>query len=142
VYLLDTNVVSELRKVAEGKANARVTAWQARLGNVGTFLSVITLQELHVGVLRIERRDATQGAALRGWLEQRVLPEFAGRILPISQAIAMRCARLHVPDPRPINDALIASTALVHDLTVVTRNAADFEPLGVRILNPWEFATR
>jgi toxin FitB len=138
MYLLDTNVVSELRKVAGGKADARVSAWQAGLDGFACFISVVTLQELEIGVLRVGRRDAAQGALLRAWLEQRVLPEFAGRILPIDQVVALRCAQLHVPDPRPVHDALIGATALVHGLTVVTRNTADFEPMGVALLNPWQ----
>ncbi|MDH5821709.1 type II toxin-antitoxin system VapC family toxin [Luteimonas sp. RD2P54] len=138
MYLLDTNVVSELRKVAEGRAAARVAAWQADLDELACFLSVITLQELQVGVLRVERRDAARGALLRAWLEQRVIPEFAGRILPVDQPVALRCAQLHVPDPRPAHDALIAATALVHGLTVVTRNTADFAPMDVALLDPWQ----
>lgn len=137
MYLLDTNVISELRKVAEGKADARVAAWQAGLDELTCFLSVITVQELNIGVLRVERRDAGQGAVLRTWLEQRVIPAFAGRIFPVDQAIALRCAQLHVPDPRPAHDALIAATALVHGLTVVTRNTADFAPMGVPLFDPW-----
>lgn len=138
MYLLDTNVVSELRKVAEDKADARVAAWQSGLDELACFLSVITLQELTMGVLRIQRRDAAQGAILRAWLEQRVTPAFSGRILPVDQAVAVRCAQLHVPDPRPAHDALIAATALVHGLTVVTRNTADFAPMGVAVVDPWQ----
>lgn len=138
MYLLDTNVVSELRKVAEGKANANVAAWQAGLDELACYLSVITLLELEAGVLRVERRDAAQGARLRAWLEQRVVPGFAGRILPVDEAVARRCAGLHVPDPRSTHDALIAATALVHGLTVVTRNTADFAATGVALLDPWQ----
>ncbi len=138
MFLLDTNVVSELRKVAEGKADARVSAWQSAIDPLSCFLSVITLQELQIGVLRIERRDARQGAVLRGWLDQRVIPSFDGRILPVDQAVALCCAALHVPDPRPARDALIAATALVHGLTLVRRNTADFAPLGVALLDPWK----
>lgn len=138
MFLLDTNVVSELRKVAEGKADANVAAWQASVDDFTCFLSVITVQELEMGVLRIERRDPVQGRRLRDWLEQRVIPAFAGRILPIDQAVALRCAQLHAPDPRPAHDALIAATALVHGLTLVTRNTSDFAPLGVALLDPWQ----
>jgi hypothetical protein len=88
-------------------------------------------------VLLIERRDPPQGAVLRAWLDERVLPAFAGRVLPIDTAIAQRCAKLHIPDPRSDRDALIGATALVHGLTVVTRNLADFKPTGVELFNPW-----
>lgn len=138
MFLLDTNVVSELRKVAEGKADANVAAWQTGVDELACFLSVITVQELETGVLRIERRDPVQGRRLRDWLEQRVIPAFAGRILPIDQAVALQCAQLHVPDPRPAHDALIAATALVHGLTLVTRNSGDFGSLGVSLLDPWQ----
>jgi predicted nucleic acid-binding protein len=137
VYLLDTNVVSELRKAQTGKADARVMAWQERLAPEACYLSAITVLELETGVLRIARRDTSQGAVLRSWLDARVLPEFAGRILPVDEAVALRCARLQVPDPRSERDALIAATALVHGLTVVTRNTADFASTGVALLDPW-----
>lgn len=140
MFLLDTNVVSELRKVAEGKADANVAAWQTGVDELACFLSVITVQELETGVLRIERRDPVQGRRLRDWLEQRVIPAFAGRILPIDQAVALQCAQLHVPDPRPAHDALIAATALVHGMTLVTRNSGDFAPMGVAVVDPWQAA--
>lgn len=140
MFLLDTNVVSELRKVAEGKADANVAAWQTDVDELACFLSVITVQELETGVLRIERRDAAQGKRLREWLQQRVIPAFAGRILPIDQAVALQCAQLHVPDPRPAHDALIAATALAHGLTLVTRNSSDFAPMGVAVVDPWRAA--
>lgn len=138
MYLLDTNVVSELRKVEEGKADLNVAVWQASVNQAACFLSTMTLMELEIGVLRMERRDAAQGALLRAWLERRVIPEFDGRVLPVDEAVARRCARLHVPDPRPERDALIAATALTHRLTVVTRNVADFAPTGVSLLDPWQ----
>jgi predicted nucleic acid-binding protein len=137
-YVLDTNVVSELRKVAAGGADARVVAWAAGEPPSSLFLSVITILELEQGVLLIERRDRTQGAALRNWLDHRVLPAFAGRVLPIDTDVTRRWARLHVPDPQAERDALIAATALVHGMTVVTRNADEFVPTGVRVINPWE----
>ena len=138
MVVLDTNVVSELRKVRLGKADANVATWTESVDAADLFVSAITILELELGVLSIERKDAAQGSLLRAWLEQHVLPEFSGRTLPVDTAVAQRCARLHVPDKRGERDALIAATALVHGMTVVTRNVADFEPTGVKILNPWE----
>ena len=138
MFVLDTNVVSELRKVRLGKANMNVTAWAERVDAADLFVSAITIMELEFGVLSIERKDATQGAMLRSWLEQQVLPEFARRTLPVDTAVAQRCARLHVPDKRSERDALIAATALVHGMTVVTRNTADFVPTGVSLIDPWQ----
>jgi predicted nucleic acid-binding protein len=138
MFVLDTNVVSELRKVRLGKADPNVVAWTESVDAADLFLSAITIMELELGVLSIERKDATQGALLRTWLEQHVLPEFSGRTLPVDTAVAQRCARLHVPDKRGERDALIAATALVHGMTVVTRNVADFMNTGVAIVNPWD----
>ncbi|MBE7563238.1 type II toxin-antitoxin system VapC family toxin [Acidithiobacillus sp. HP-6] len=136
--ILDTNVVSELRKVRLGKADMNVTAWAESVDATDLFVSAITIMELELGVLSIERKDATQGALLRTWLEQHVLPEFSRRTLSVDTAVAQRCARLHVPDKRGERDALIAATALVHGMTVVTRNVADFKSTGVPLINPWE----
>ena len=138
MYVLDTNVVSELRKVRMGKADPNVAAWSESVDAGDLFVSVITIMELELGVLSIERKDATQGAMLRAWLDQHVLPEFSGRTLPVDTAVAQRCARLHVPDKRGERDALIAATALVHGMAVVTRNVDDFQSTGVTLLNPWE----
>lgn len=135
MYLLDTNVVSELRKAR--RADAVVRAWAEETPTGLFWLSTITLLELEIGVLRMERRDAAQGALLRRWLENWVLVRFGERMLSVDIAAAREGARLHVPDPRPERDALIAATALVHGLTLVTRNTADFEPMGVSLLNPW-----
>ncbi|EHJ3657702.1 type II toxin-antitoxin system VapC family toxin [Salmonella enterica] len=137
MYVLDTNVVSELRKARTGKIDANVAAWAESMDASALFVSSITIMELELGILSVERRDAIQGSLLRSWLEQHVLPEFSGRTLPVDTAVALRCARLHVPDKRGERDALIAATALVHGMTVVTRNVADFEPTGVVIINPW-----
>lgn len=137
MFVLDTNVVSELRKVRQGKADKNVTAWTKSVDASDLFVSAITIMELELGVLSIERKDATQGVMLRSWLEQHVLPEFSGRTLPVDTAVAQRCARLHVPDKRGERDALIAATALVHGMTLVTRNVADFKPTGVTLINPF-----
>jgi len=138
MYVLDTNVVSELRKVRSRKADRNVAAWAESVDAADLFVSAITILELELGVLSVERKDATQGAVLRAWLEQHVLPEFSRRTLSVDTAVALRCARLHVPDKRAERDALIAATALVHGMTVVTRNVADFEATGATIVNPWE----
>jgi predicted nucleic acid-binding protein len=138
MFVLDTNVVSELRKVRLGKADANVATWAQGVDAANLFVSAITILELELGVLLIERKDVAQGALLRAWLELQVLPEFAARTLPVDAAVAQRCARLHVPDKRGERDALIAATALVHGMTLVTRNVADFKPTGVALLNPWE----
>lgn len=137
MFLLDTNVISELRKAKSGKADNNVVAWANSVSAARLFISVITILELETGVLLLERRDPDQGAVLRSWLSVHVLPAFFGRILAVDTAVAQRCARLHVPDPRSDRDAIIAATALVHGMTVVTRNTDDFELTGVEILNPW-----
>jgi predicted nucleic acid-binding protein len=138
VFLLDTNVISELRKAGDGKADTHVVAWLSSVDATTCYLSAITLMEIELGILRVERRDPAQGARLRAWMDQHILPEFADRTLPIDTAVALRCAPLHVPDPRPERDAFIAATALAHGMTVVTRNVTDFAPTGVPLLNPWD----
>lgn len=138
MFLLDTNVISEVRKAGDGKANANVVAWLSSVDATSFYLSAITLMEIERGVRRIERRDPAQGARLRAWMEHHIMPEFTDRVLPVDKAVALRCASLHVPDPRPERDAFIAATALAHGMTVVTRNVADFAPTGVSLLNPWD----
>lgn len=138
MYLLDTNVVSEFRKIRVKKANRQVAVWADSVDAADLYLSVVTLQELEIGVLLLERRDLAKGAVFRTWLNEHVLPAFAGRILPVDTVVAQRSARLHVPDPQPVRDALIAATALVHGMTVVTRNVADFEATSVPLFNPWK----
>ena len=137
MYLLDTNIVSELRKAAARKADPKVLAWANGVSTALLFLSAVTVLEPEIGVLLVERRDPSQGSALRSWLDTRVLPAFTDRILPVDTAVARRCARLHVPHRRSDRDALIAATALVHQLTIVTRNVEDFAPTGAKLLNPW-----
>ena len=140
MYLLDTNVVAELRKAKAGKADKGVANWAESVASASLFLSTITVLEMELGVLLIERRDPVQGAILRSWMDGHVLPAFADRILSIDIAVARRCAQLHVPDPKSERDAFIAATALVHGMTVVTRNIVDFASTGVPTLNPWEYA--
>ncbi|HEY1980390.1 MAG TPA: type II toxin-antitoxin system VapC family toxin [Xanthobacteraceae bacterium] len=136
MFLLDTNVISELRRPE--RANRNVVAWAGAISAGSFFLSAISILEIELGALQITRRDPPQGAVLRVWIDG-ILARFDGRILPVDTAVAQRCARLHVPDPRAERDALIAATAMVYGFTVVTRNVADFEPLGVALLNPWVF---
>jgi hypothetical protein len=137
MFLLDTNVISELRKAKSSKANKAVIQWAQGVSASDLFLSVITILELEMGVLLVERRDPIQGSVLRSWLNTHVLPAFSDRILDIDTAVAQCCAKLHVPDPCSDRDALIAATALVHGMTVVTRNVDDFKSTGVELLNPW-----
>src|SRR5215472_2208337 len=131
MYILDTNVVSELRKAK--KTHENVKNWAQSLSTVSLYISVLSILELEIGILLIERRDQKQGAILRAWLERHVLPTFSGHILAIDTAVAQRCAALHVPNPRSDRDALIAATALVHGLTIATRNLADFQRMGVAV---------
>ena len=137
MYLLDTNVISELRKAKSGKSDKNVIRWAKSIQSSSLFLSVITILELEAGILSLERRDPSQGDILRLWLEVQILPTFSDRILLLDVAVAKRAAQLHIPDPRSDRDAIIAATALVHGMTVVTRNTCDFEQTGVEILNPW-----
>lgn len=139
MYLLDTNVVAELKKAKSRKADQNVLAWANSVSTASLFLSVMTVLELEMGILLMERRDPAQGAVLRFWLNTHVLPAFRDSILSVDTAVAQRCARLHVPDPRPGRDMLIAATALVHGMTVMTRNVDDCAPTGVDVLNPWEY---
>jgi len=135
MFLLDTNVVFELRR--RERTHPKVAAWADSVQASDLFLSAITILEIEAGTLLLARRDAVQGAVLRAWIDEKVLPAFAGRILAIDTLVAQRCAKLHVPDPRAERDALIAATALVHRMCVVTRNVSDFQPMGVELLNPW-----
>lgn len=139
MFILDTNVVSELRKAKSGRADPRVLAWSRSIPPASLFLSTISVLELELGVVQKERTDTPQGAALRAWLEQNVLPAFLGRVLPVDIEVARRAARLHVPTRREERDMLIAATALVHGMTVATRNVDDFAPTQVPVANPWEF---
>jgi toxin FitB len=138
MYLLDTNVVSELRKVRAGKADMHVATWSQTVSAESLFISTITVHELELGVLLLERRDAVQGAILRRWLSDHVLPAFSARVLAVDTAVAIRSAQLHVPDPRPVRDSFIAGTALVHGMAIATRNVNDFLHAGVEIINPWQ----
>lgn len=135
-YLVDTNVLSEMRR--DRRAAPGVARWASAIDAVDMAISVVTVQEIETGNMLVARRDHVQAAHLQRWLHEKVLPLFAGRVLGIDTRTALRCAALHVPDPRPYADALLAATALVHDLVVVTRNTKHFAGTGVRLLNPWD----
>jgi len=141
MLLLDTNVVSELRKVASGKADPNVVVWNETVDPAETFISSVVLHELEIGVRLVERNDAAAGKVLRNWLESTVLTAFSGRILPLDEAAAVQAAQWHVPNPKPINDAYIAATAFTRRMTLVTRNIKDFEGMGVALVNPWDLPT-
>ena len=136
MFLLDTNIPSELRR--PNKADRHVLTWSQRVDEKDCYLSVASITEIEIGMLLIERRDPVQGNILRHWLEYEVLLRFSDRLLPITVSIARRMAAFQVLDKRSYHDSYIAATALEHGFTVVTRNLRDFEPLGVRLLNPWE----
>lgn len=135
MYVLDTNVISELR---QGKANQSpaVRAWAASQPASQLFLSAICILELERGVLALEHKTPPQGSALRAWLTG-VRATFAGRILPFTDHTATLCAAMHVPNPRSERDAMIAATALEHGMAVVTRNVADFKGTGVQLVDPF-----
>ena len=138
MFVLDTNVVSELRKVRSGKADPGVAEWASGVQGGRLFVSAITIHELEHGVLLAERADPVRGEVLRAWLDTSVTAAFAERVLPVDEAVARRAAALHVPDPAPFRDALIAATAFIHRMAVVTRNVKDFERFdGLAVVNPW-----
>ncbi len=140
MYLLDTNVVSEMRKVLSGKTDECFSNWARNTTLYELYLSAITIQELEIGILLKENKDKATGLILRTWLEDHIKPSFDGRVLSVDSAVAIQSALLHVINPRPFRDGLIAATAIVHGMTIVTRNISDFESCRVKLLNPWEFS--
>jgi predicted nucleic acid-binding protein len=136
MYLIDTDVISALRR--RHLVEPRVLAWFDAIPDIDMFISSVTLLEIEYGALLRRHSDEAQGRLFFDWIRRLILPSFAGRILAFDADAALRCAGLHVPDPRPERDAMIGATALVHGLTVVTRNVRHFAPMGVPFLNPWE----
>lgn len=136
MFVLDTNIVSELRKGTRAHANVR--KWAEALPAAALYMSAISILELEIGILLVERRDMKQGAVLRAWMERHVLPTFTGRVLAVDTAVAQRCAALHLPNPRSDRDPIIAATALVHGMTVATRNVKHFKAMGVAMVDPWQ----
>ena len=138
MLVLDTNVISELRH-GKPRQSPEVRAWAAGQPASRLFLSAICILELEKGVLALERRTPPEGSVLRLWLSG-VRASFAGRVLPFTESTAALCAAMHVPNPRPDRDAMLAATALEHGMTVVTRNVADFAGTGVQLVNPFAAA--
>lgn len=133
-YLLDANVVSALR--VRGR-EPQVQAWAAPIPVADQFVTALTIAEIERGVVAKERTDPAQGAVLRQWLEEHVLPAFSGRVLPFDLPAARILATYPVPDQAPLDDALIAAIAQSNGMTIATRNTRHFEPLGVSLVNPW-----
>jgi predicted nucleic acid-binding protein len=137
-FLVDTNVISELRR--RDRAHPSVKAWFQTHPVDDLFLSVISLMELENGILRLPSNDRQHRQQLRSWLDGQIRPQFSERLLPIDEAVALKCATFNLAERTSLADFLIAATALVHDLVVVTRNVRHFEPTGVRIFDPWTYS--
>ncbi|WFU07827.1 type II toxin-antitoxin system VapC family toxin [Rhizobium sp. CB3090] len=137
MYLLDTNIVSDVRRARSGKADQAVLDWIASVPEQLLFISAVTLFEIELGILQVERRDKVQGAALRSWMEQGVKAAFQHRVVAINDQIALRCAYYSVPDPRELRDAFIGATAWERGFILVTRNTRHFQGMDIELLNPW-----
>ncbi len=135
MFVLDTNVVSELRN-GKRQQSPEVRSWAAAQPAHKLYLAAVTILELEIGVLLMQRKDPAKGAVLRAWMSA-VQATFSGRILAFTENTALRCAPMHVPNPKPDRDAAIAATALEHGFTVATRNVGDFSTTGVALVNPW-----
>lgn len=136
-FLLDTNVISELRKNRHNRVEKNVALWAESINPEMLYISVMTVYEIDIGILRLERKDRLKSSLIRKWFDDQVISTFSGRIVPVDTEICLRCAALNVPDPKPFRDSLIAATALVRNMILVTRNVADFKGLGLQLVNPW-----
>jgi toxin FitB len=139
MFLLDTNIISESRKLGTSRIDTRAALWFAQVHVETSFVSAMTIFELERGVRQMERRDAKQGLVLRHWFENQIMATYEHRTLPLLHAVALVCAGLHIPDPKSERDAWIAATAIEAGLTLVTRNVSDFADMGVGIVNPFEW---
>lgn len=137
MIIFDTNVVSELRKQSTDRCEPSVSQWSETIDISSTYLSVITVLEIELGIRQIERRDKKQAHILQSWFDQ-LMHVYEKRLVPIDKQVALRAAALHVPNPKPERDALIAACALRYGFTLATRNTKDFEHMALRLVNPWE----
>jgi toxin FitB len=137
MYLLDTNIISESRKLGTDRIDPNAARWLAEVDAESSFISAMTVFELERGVAQMERRDAKQGATLRHWLDDQILTVYEHRTLPLTREVALICAGLHIPDPKSERDAWIAATAINASFTLVTRNVADFAGMDVKLINPF-----
>ena len=138
MYLLDTNIISELKKLDSGKIHPQVQRWTYSINLMQTKISVVSITEIRTGILSLARKDQAQAASLDNWFTNRLLPAYRTRTLSVDTEVALICAQLHIPTKRPINDAYIAATAIAHNLTLVTCNVRDFQGLPLMLENPFE----
>lgn len=138
MYLLDTNIISELKKLDSGKIHPQVQRWAYGINLMQTKISVVSITEIRTGILSLTRKDQAQAASLDNWFTNRLLPAYRTRTLSVDTEVALICAQLHIPAKRPINDTYIAATAIAHNLTPVTRNVRDFQGLPLMLENPFE----
>lgn len=138
MYLLDTNIISELKKLDSGKIHPQVQRWAYSINLMQTKISVVSIIEIRTGILSLARKDQAQAASLDNWFTNRLLPAYRTRTLSVDTEVALICAQLHIPAKRPINDTYIAATAIAHNLTPVTRNVRDFQGLPLMLENPFE----
>lgn len=138
MYLLNTNIISELKKLDSGKIHPQVQRWAYSINLMQTKISVVSIIEIRTGILSLARKDQAQAASLDNWFTNRLLPAYRTRTLSVDTEVALICAQLHIPTKRPINDAYIAATAIAHNLTLVTRNVRDFQGLPLILENPFE----